>query len=479
MYDPASGRIYDGLERGIVNRNSGAESTITGLMALVQTAAVPAAAAQLDWQWLWRHDDVVLELETGHDFGEPPAVEFDGAASGQLVALLPEGASVVVDAEVAVAGTYRVEALYRDDPWESSARVALGRDVIGRVTTGGVETSRQQRVALGTVELEAGSHRFVVSHESGREVRFDALVLRPLVAAKLYGSEGRRLLLLKSWAEDAVEVDASAVVETALAGARGGSEPGAWEVSDMRVRVYDATADEVPAGSPTGFSLPATGFALIDFATSEPLPDLRAVGAAVGVTARVEAAFTVDGFTGLVLDPLFNNDAFSDPRYPAKGNFDARSGALGATYPAEHAPEPGSVVLVNGVPVLFPPSLSDANNVSAMGQRLEFEPGAYEALWILGSSEQGNYREVLTLLYEDGSSQTLELGLSDWCQLPRYGESVAYEFTQRRGATGAVERITCRIYLQKVPVDPARNLVGIDLPDRETMHVFAVSLEEP
>ena len=75
--------------------------------------------------------------------------------------------------------------------------------------------------------------------------------------------------------------------------------------------------------------------------------------------------------------------------------------------------------------------------------------------------------------------QTLELGLSDWCQLPRYGEAVAYEFTQRRGATGAVERITCRIYLQKVPVDASRKLVGVDLPDRETMHVFAITLEGP
>src|SRR5690606_16936960 len=248
----------------------------------------------------------------------------------ELVARLLEGASVGIDAEVPVAGAHRVAALYRDDPWGSSARVALGRDVIGRVTTGGVDTSRQQRVALGTVELEAGTHRFVVSHESGREARFDALVLRPLVAAKLYGSEGRRLLLLKSWAEEALELDAHEVVQVALAGARGSAESptGGWETAGLRVRVYDATANEAETGAQGGFTLPATGFALIDFSTNEPLPDLRAAGTALGVTARAEPAFSADGFTGLTLDALFNNDAFSDPRYPAKGNFDARSGAL-------------------------------------------------------------------------------------------------------------------------------------------------------
>ena len=113
------------------------------------------------------------------------------------------------------------------------------------------------------------------------------------------------------------------------------------------------------------------------------------------------------------------------------------------------------------------------------GQRLEVPEGRYANIWVLGSSEQGNYQMPLTLEYADGSSQTVELGLSDWCQLPRYDEPAMLEFPQRRGTGGAIERITCRIYLQRVPVDEGKDLVLIGLPDRETMHAFAITLEEP
>ena len=59
------------------------------------------------------------------------------------------------------------------------------------------------------------------------------------------------------------------------------------------------------------------------------------------------------------------------------------------------------------------------------------------------------------------------------------GEPAMLEFPQRRGTGGAIERITCRIYLQRVPVDEGKDLVLIGLPDRETMHAFAITLEEP
>src|SRR5690606_32720364 len=130
-------------------------------------------------------------------------------------------------------------------------------------------------------------------------------------------------------------------------------------------------------------------------------------------------------------------------------------------------------------PLLFPPSLSDANNVALHGQRLLIPTGPYSAIWVLGASEQGNYQVPATLEYADGTSQQVDLGLSDWCQLARYGEPAQLEFPQRRGAGGAVERITCRIFLQRLPVDPDRELSIISLPDRETMHLFAITLEAP
>src|SRR5690606_32616741 len=145
-------------------------------------------------------------------------------------------------------------------------------------------------------------------------------------------------------------------------------------------------------------------------------------------------------------------------------------GVYGATYPAEHAPRASArFESPAGVPFLFPPTDTELNNVVLLGQRLEVPPGSYTALHLLGSSDQGNYEAQVELVYDDGSSEAVTLGLSDWCQVPRYGEVVAVEFSQRRGTGGQVERIACRIFQQTLPVDPDRVLVRVELPDRETM----------
>ena len=47
MYDPATGVTFDGLEAdGPINHNSGAESTIHGLLTMLALDAHPSVAAQ-------------------------------------------------------------------------------------------------------------------------------------------------------------------------------------------------------------------------------------------------------------------------------------------------------------------------------------------------------------------------------------------------------------------------------------------------
>jgi|GEM_PF-186642 len=465
MYDPETGRVFDGLERGVINRNAGAESTITGLLALLQAEARPAAREALDYMWLEALSEFTVEAESGTDFGEAPTTEVDGTASGQLAAVLKPGASLALRGEVPAAGRYIVYALHRNDPWEASAAVFVGRERLGTVTAGGAEESRYVMTELGTVELPAGPLGLTVSHAGGRDFRFDALVFRPMVEWKLYGREGSRLLLVKSWSprEEAV----SAELIPALAAAAGGD-----------VHVYDARANEAPAsGDP--LSLPPYGFALMEWADDSPLPDLGLTTARVGPLVAVDTAFTEGAYTALDLGPAFNADAFSLPSRPQRGNFDNRSGVYGATYPAEFAPAASSRYESGGVPFLFPPTDTALNNVVMLGQRLDVPAGRYAALHLLGSSDQGNYQADVTLVYEDGGTATVTLGLSDWCQPPRYGETVAVDFAQRRGTSGQTERINCRILHQVVPVDAERVLVRVELPDRETMHLFALTLAAP
>jgi len=50
LYDPQSGRVYDGIDATGINRNSGAESTIEGLYTLAAVQKVPAAVRWLGAQ---------------------------------------------------------------------------------------------------------------------------------------------------------------------------------------------------------------------------------------------------------------------------------------------------------------------------------------------------------------------------------------------------------------------------------------------
>jgi hypothetical protein len=466
MYDPQTGRVYDGLERGVINRNAGAESTITGILALTQAEARPAARAMLDYVWLESHAELTVEAESGTDFGEAPATEVDATASGQLAAVLKPGASLSLRAEVPAAGRYVVYALYRDDPWEASATVFVGRERLGTVATTPSRESRFVMRELGTVGLPQGPLSLTVSHEAGRDLRFDALVFRPVIEWKLYGREGSRLLLVKSWSP--AEEPVAAELVPPLAAAEGAA-----------VEAYDARANRVASGAAGGLLLPPYGFALLEWPDASPLPDLGMATARVGPLLALDTAFADGAYLALDLTPAFNADAFSTPSRPQRGNFDNRSGVYGATFPAEFAPDPSSRFDAGGVPFVFPPTDTLLNNVVMLGQRLEVPPGRYGEVHLLGSSDQGNYQADVTLVYEDGSSASVTLGLSDWCQPPRYGEAVGVEFYQRRGTSGMFERITCRILHQVVPVDPERVLVRVDLPDRETMHLFALTLAAP
>ncbi|MBA2668003.1 MAG: hypothetical protein H0U69_13325 [Trueperaceae bacterium] len=464
LYEPSTGRTFDGLERGVINQNSGAESTITALMALVQAEARPAAAAMLDLVWLEKHDEIVIELESGSDFGEAPETEIDARASGQVTAVLRTGASITVGAEVPRAGRYLVYAIHGSDPWEAGASVFVQRQLLATLDAGGADESHFRMTELGSLDLEAGTIDLTVTHRSGRDMRFDALVLRPEVMWKRYGRPGERLLLLKSWSADHVSVP----LEDTQADATGAT----------RVDVYDRLANLVPEATQESgaLQLPPYGFALVRWDSSESLPPLELAGARQGPRLALPEAFASDGFVALDLERAFNNDAFSSPSQPLKGNFDSRSGVLGATYPAERAPASLERIELGGVPFLFPPTDADANNVAFHGQRLEVPPGHYDELHLLGVSEQGNYQDTVRLVYEDGSVDEIPLGLSDWCQTPRYGEAIAFAFEQRRGAGGAIERITCRILVQLLPVRADSSLLRVDLPDRETMHLFALTL---
>jgi len=187
----------------------------------------------------------------------------------------------------------------------------------------------------------------------------------------------------------------------------------------------------------------------------------------------------------LNLEALFDNDAIADAARRSDGNFDCPDHPAdipGSVFPAEYLPATGSKFSFNGVHFLFPSKEpGDFNNVSCNGQRIEVPPGRYKALHIVGTSENGSFRDTLSLAYAEGPAEA-ELALRDWCQKPGPGERAAFEApcrytwsSQRRRMVR--EAIRPHLWLTRLPLDPKKTLEAIALPYQRRMHIFAATLE--
>lgn len=149
-YDPATGVAVDGIEPdGRVNRNSGAESTIHALLAMLALDAHPRAAALASSvRGVATHDGLrVVEAESGQPAGAArvvtPASAWNGEAnlSGGAYVSVPAGASVTVP--LTASGGYAYPVINQAaGPAGTSrwyARDAGGRTTyLGRLANGGV-----------------------------------------------------------------------------------------------------------------------------------------------------------------------------------------------------------------------------------------------------------------------------------------------------------------------------------------------------
>jgi hypothetical protein len=85
MYNPATGRVFDGINGPVsyrVNRNSGGESTIEGLMSMIAVADVPEALALLKVTEIEGNGYFIIEAEAGERVVGTPTY-FSGNWTGE------------------------------------------------------------------------------------------------------------------------------------------------------------------------------------------------------------------------------------------------------------------------------------------------------------------------------------------------------------------------------------------------------------
>lgn len=237
MYDRATGVTYDGLSGdGTVNLNSGAESTIHGLLSMLALDAHPrvAAAARRLTSVGERHATELVEAESATLSGGATSAPADPAWNGEAlysgaVVTLPAGASATWT--LPAGELRRVEAVLDrnsgaavDVAWSSGSR-PLGRTAAGNVGAQGITGAPGALLPVPVPRvLPAGASALTVrASGTGAPARLDALLVQPLVSRVVLAGRNGGTALLRS--------TASAVMQARVA------VPGSGRAT---VRSYDA-----------------------------------------------------------------------------------------------------------------------------------------------------------------------------------------------------------------------------------------------
>ncbi|GAA3783809.1 hypothetical protein GCM10023083_19830 [Streptomyces phyllanthi] len=172
----------------------------------------------------------------------------------------------------------------------------------------------------------------------------------------------------------------------------------------------------------------------------------------------------------------FDSDGISTHENTQDGDFDG----TGRTYPAEELPAAGPLTF-EGVRYTFPSYADGAlDNVTAKGQTIPVPPGRYAKVRVLGACSYGALKTTLTATYTDGSTQEVELAMSDWAGTAPASGSEVVRCTHRHGRSGP-DTLQVALFQTAVTVDQARELRSLTLPDttKPALHLFALSVEEP
>jgi predicted alpha-1,2-mannosidase len=145
---------------------------------------------------------------------------------------------------------------------------------------------------------------------------------------------------------------------------------------------------------------------------------------------------------------------------------------------------PGSPLAAGGITYAWPNvRAGQPDNVVAAGQRLTVGgPSGATRLGLLGSADghPDGASGTLTVHYADGTAATATVGFSDWTlgggtAIQRPDNVVAARMPYRNDFWGTPHSWTTYLFSTSVPVDPARTVVAVTLPQPQTgrLHVFA------
>lgn len=266
-YDPASGRTFDGVEGdGSINRNSGAESTIHGLLSMLQLdqhpevradARVAARTAHVTWQMVEAEEGVSSD---GAQVVEPESLwTGESQWSGRGYVALEPGQSVAMDVDPVVGWTLLMPVLERQQAawwrnvlWLSASRMHAGPVSFGGAGEAGITPTEgylDVATAPWMVKGDGGQVEVLNVDRSRRTAHLDGVIVQPEIERLTLGDDEDGRALLRSfsyWPRTAsVELPGDGTARVKV-----------YDTAGRQVHDYEAEGTEVAVRvRPGGFSV--------------------------------------------------------------------------------------------------------------------------------------------------------------------------------------------------------------------------------
>ncbi len=145
------------------------------------------------------------------------------------------------------------------------------------------------------------------------------------------------------------------------------------------------------------------------------------------------------------------------------------------SFPADSLPS-ATTAFSRGVPFRFADMGEGADNaVLPQGQAITLPNVAAEGVVLLGFGHDGAHPGTFAIGYADGSEETFDSRIPEWCTPPPPGFEVAFRAPHRH-VPGGVSGPPCELFMWTLETDASKSVETLELPTMENAYLFAVTV---
>lgn len=425
-----NGEGYDGLESVFINRNAGAESTISYLLSKGLLDRIPQEYSKYSMITpLKRSESLLINVDNMNPGLSNVENRIENGMSG-----LAGTSFKLRDEKVISPGEYEVY-LLGNRLYNGSCSITLSG------STASAEMAEvESPILLGTVkksdsETEQDT-KIMLSAKFQEEAFLNQLLFLPVIEYQIYSAKDSNKDQLWTFNTNATET-----ITVDLFGVEQEITPLSFMFSDITVQIEEPESKEDLVYSPKTIQSDDRRTIMLD------------------------------------LSKIYNNKGVGTPLEP--GNFDNYGASKGAYYSKDVFKKhvTNNILSTDSISFLIEID-AQYDNIIANGQIIDINETG-EFLYILGSCDHGSFSGELEIGYDEGiqeSKEYIQLTFPDWCDSGVSKTNIALEMPYRFNSQDLKEWINPKLYIQKIPIE-GKIIKYLKLPVIPTMHIFGITLQ--